>query len=151
MDFLPTWAEPVVAIAVFLIGGGTIGPWLAKRFRAGQHAELETLLSQKFATISEMNGFRGSVLARLDEMENRQKATLRLAEMAVENADNALDAAKRIETIQESWQERIAEDVLSPLREIAKEQQEMGRNMAAQTALLQRLTQEWDLRKDKVR
>lgn len=146
MDLLPAWAEPVIAIAVFLIGGGTIGPWLAKRFRAGQHAELEALLSQKFSTIAEMNGFRGSVLARLDEMENRQKATIRLAELAVENADNALDAAKRIEVVQNSWQERIAEDVLSPLREIAREQQEMGRNMAAQTALLQRLTQEWDLR-----
>jgi hypothetical protein len=151
MDIIPTWAEPVIAIVVFLVGGGTIGPWVAKRFRAGQQAELETLLAARFATISDINGFRASVQAKLEEMENKQTATLKLAQMAVDNADTALDAVNRMEDVQKYWQERLASEVLEPLREIVKEQREMGKGLAAQTALLQRLTQELDSRENPVK
>lgn len=143
---LPPWADTVLALLAFVIGGGTIGPWVAKRFRAGQQAELETLLATKFATVAEFNGFRQALDARVSALHDRVEGILKLAEVATENADNALDAVREMKTLQESWQQRLAVEVMKPLDTLVNEVGQMGKSHAATTALLQRLIQEVDRR-----
>lgn len=93
-DQIPAWLEAAAAIVVFLIGGGTIGPWLARRFRQGQHAEM----AQTFATLKELNGMG----ERFKVIEGAQvRHELRLGDVE--------DKVATLEVQQANHWERIAE------------------------------------------
>lgn len=130
---IPAWLEAVLAVAAATGLMGMIGPWLSRRFRAGQQAEMEEALATRFATRDDVN--------RLGE---KVSGAISLAQVAATNADRALDVAGRIEQEHQHSQERIASEVLVPLREIVAEQKEMGKSLAAVTALLERLTAQVD-------
>lgn len=141
---MPTWLEISLALAAFGLGTLGIGSWLRRYIRAGQQAELEELLSKRFASITELNAYRATVDLRVQAIHDHCEATQKMASLAVTNADNALDAVAQMRTMQEGWLSRLASEVIEPLKEFGREQRSMAVQLGAQTALLQRLTQEMD-------
>jgi hypothetical protein len=100
MDGLPAWMEVATGLFVFLVGGGTIGPWLTKRLRAGQQAETEAVLRQKFATLDELNGI-GRKLGAYETMWVQHNDRL----------DDLQDRTLKLETISEQRWERVTEQM----------------------------------------
>lgn len=113
----------VWALAIAIVGSGTIGRWLASRFRAGQNEEL----GKTFATLKELNEWGGKVMG-----------IHRVAELANEQAEAALAAATRAETRIDYLERQI----LPRLDKMTERLAEQGEAIAAQTAVLEHLVQD---------
>lgn len=143
---MPPWLQTVLAILAFLGVSGTLAPFLAARFRRGGQAELEEHLKRRFATKHELNNFRASIEQLVEDCSREANLAQEGVKLALGNADHALDGLVRVEAEQRHFNHRLVEEVLKPLQSMANEQKKVGENLAAQTALLQRLMNEMDRR-----
>ena len=97
--------QSAIAIIATLGIGSVFGTWLIRVFQRGRNAELEATLSSSFATTQAVQA-----LARdLNQWGEKVNATLKLAEVATQNADLALDKADAVERRVADQQERISE------------------------------------------
>lgn len=144
MTSLPPWAEALLAMVAFALGTLRVGPWLMRRIRAGTDAELIDRLKQTFATRHDMNNFRQSLEALVEECSQTARLAQDASKLALQNADTGLDQTRELKIRVEAHNERLVAEVLEPIKEIVREQREMGRTLAAQTALLERLTRQVD-------
>jgi len=109
MEGVPRWAEAIGAVILFLFGGGYFGPIIARRFRAGQRSELVAELKHEFAPLADLNGLRVAVHGDITDLREQVEATRHMAQLAVGNADTALDKVREMEMrITNQW-ERITE------------------------------------------
>lgn len=105
MEALPPFYQATFALLAFVIGGGTIGPWLVKRFKLGGRAEMEKELESKFVTLPVFQKLASDV----DKIGGKITGVQRVAEIATENAEAALTHAEQLERRQSDQWERITE------------------------------------------
>ena len=125
MDQLPEVVQWVVASAT---GAGLFalaGRWVVR----GGRAELEDAMQKKFATLVEFNGLGEKVTAMQ-----------RVAELANEQAEEALATAERA-TDRMEYMER---QVMPRMEDISRELVSMGKTSERTAALLERLTKQVD-------
>jgi len=144
MTELPAWVSVLATFLAFVIGGGTVGPWLASKVKTANVAEMEKALSPKFAQVHEVNGLRGAMEDRIAKCCDRAEQAISGARLAQEVAEKALDLAQETRTIQGQFQERMAAEFFIPMRDLATNQQKQGEAIAAATMLLKRLTEQFD-------
>lgn len=112
MADMPPLAQAALALLAFVIGGGTIGPWIVKRFQLGSRAELEMALEQRFATLAAHE----RLAEDLNHVSGKVDGVRRIAEIATENAEAALARAERVEERQADQWERITERLADTAR-----------------------------------
>jgi len=117
---LPAWAQALAAVAVFVIGGGTIGPWLASRVRSGQLAEQKKEMAKDFATSDDLNGLRLSLEAQVTVARADAEKANAASRLAVTNAENALQTAQRIDTESKFRWESIAKEMAETARTLER-------------------------------
>lgn len=124
MEGLPPWIEVVVSLVVFFVGGGTVGPWLTKYLRAGQQAETEAILKQKFASLDDANG----IGRKLSAMET-------LYVQHTDRIDDIQDRILKLETItQERW-ERISQQMQETANALSRVMEQVRQVSDAQIRL----------------
>lgn len=149
------WIRPLIALVAFIVGGGTVGRWLAKKVQAGHEAETTKVLQKTFASQADLNNFRAAIELEMERLQQSMEFDMKdckhtaqgaatLAEMASVAADKALANSDRVEMQQNNFQQRLIDEVLNPLHAMSKEQIAQGKTLAAQTALLERLTNQVD-------
>jgi hypothetical protein len=124
VDTLPPIAQWLVATAT---GAGLVA--VAGRFvLRGGRAELEDALAKKFATLVEVNGLGEKVTAMQ-----------RVAELANEQAEEALSTAERAT----DRMELLEGQVLPRLDEISRQMVKQGEHLAKQTGVLETFMDEY--------
>jgi hypothetical protein len=145
---MPVWAEVSLALLAFLGVSGTIAPFLAKRFHKGVEATQDERLKTIFTTHEELSGLRQSLEASMTACCAQANLAQEGAKLALKNADDALDGVNEVRIEQRRFNETLVQQVLKPLEGVMKEQQEVGRILAAQTAIMERIVKEWDRYRD---
>lgn len=144
-----------LALLAFVIGGGTIGRWLGKYIRDGYVANIKHTLEGTFAKKADLDGLRTALESALEdhmreidyrvrEAENVASAAMNVGQQGADSAKQSLEAARRIEHVQQQFQQRLVDDVLVPIRAMAEKQSEHSEILSAQVALLKRLTEQVD-------
>lgn len=141
---MPAWGEAVLAVLAFLGVSGTIGPWIARRFHKGTEAVQEERLRVTFATQADFTAFRKSIEDYMEECCRTASVAGEASKLALKNADDGLDGVNELRSEQRRSNEALVERAIRPLENMAKEQNEMGKEVAGLKAMLTRVVAEID-------
>ena len=84
-------------------------------------------------------------MAEIEAVRAQSQLALSNVDLSMSSSSKAIEEVKDQSRRLELYQTQLMREALAPLATLQQEMKEMGRNLAAQTALLERVIDEWDM------